>query len=249
MNKYIYFLPSLLFTSTILSCKDNAGWNGIEFVKVQDSIRAPYDIAVDMEFANGKNPEQQKIANIINARLQDEFLEKVDTTNIHSSIKNFIKNLCDTYKEEDETFHLDRFEHMTGRFEYGISGIINYSLTEDYFGGGAHPTTNTTLLCFNADTGEQITVDALVVDSCRHKLMDMLTERLMRNVGATCLDSLYAIGYLDNVNMYISENFKLGTDSVSFHYNPYDIAPYALGSSTISFSYDELKGIITFSEE
>ncbi|MBO4663061.1 MAG: DUF3298 domain-containing protein [Bacteroidaceae bacterium] len=48
--------------------------------------------------------------------------------------------------------------------------------------------------------------------------------------------------------MYNSDNIKLGTDSISFFYNPYDIAPYALGSTTISFAYDELKGIIILNE-
>ena len=35
MKKYIYFLAPLL---AVLGCKDNAGWSGMEFVKVQDSI-------------------------------------------------------------------------------------------------------------------------------------------------------------------------------------------------------------------
>lgn len=246
MKKYIYFLFLLLST---LGCNQNAGWNGIEFVKVQDSIQAPYDIAIDMEFANGKNPERQKIANIINAKLQDTFLEKVDTANLPSSLKEYIQKLCDEYKSEDEALALNRFDHLTGRFEYGMNGVINYILTEDYFGGGAHPTSNTTILCFNEETGDLITTDKLVVDSCRHKLMDKLTTRLMENVGAPTLDSLRSMGYLDMSDMFISDNFKLGADSISFLYNPYDIAPYAFGSTTLSFTYDELKGIIILSEE
>ena len=166
------------------------------------------------------------------------------TTNLPSSLKEYINKLCDTYKAEDEEFHLNRFDHLSGHFEYGLNGVINYILTEDYFGGGAHPTSNTTILCFNEDTGELITTDRLVVDSCRHKLMDKLTTRLMENVGAPDIDSLRSLGYLDMSNMFISDNFKLGADSISFLYNPYDIAPYALGSTTISFAYDELKGII-----
>jgi len=245
MKKYIYFLFPLL---TFLGCKENVGWGGMEFVKVQDSIQAPYDIAIDMEFANGKNPERQKVANIINAKLQDTFLERVDTANLPSSLKEYINKLCDTYKMEDEELHLNRFDHLSGHFEYGLNGVINYILTEDYFGGGAHPTSNTTILCFNEDTGELITTDRLVVDSCRHKLMDKLTTRLMENVGAPDIDSLRSLGYLDMSNMFISDNFKLGADSISFLYNPYDIAPYALGSTTISFAYDELKGIIILNE-
>jgi len=243
------YITMSIIVSAIVSCKESAGWNGMDFVKIQDSINAPYDIAIDMEFANGKNPEQQKIANIINAKLQDTFLEKVDTANLPSSLKEYINKLCDSYKMEDEAFHLDRSDHITGHFEYGLSGTINYILTEDYYGGGAHPTSNTTILCFNAETGDIITKEQLVIDSCRHKLMDKLTERLMYNVGAPTLDSLHALGYLDMVDMFISDNFKLSQDSVSFLYNPYDIAPYAFGSSTISFSYEELKGIITFEGE
>ncbi|MBQ7156717.1 MAG: DUF3298 domain-containing protein [Bacteroidaceae bacterium] len=248
MNRKLAIYVTALFITTSLSCcKESSGWSGMDFVKVQDSIKSPYDIAIDMEFANGKNPEQQKIANAINAKLQDIFLEKVDTTNLPSPIKEYIGKLCETYKREDEEFHLDRSDHLSGHFEYGLNGIINYILTEDYYGGGAHPTTITNILCFNTETGEQITTDRLVMDSCRHKLIEKLTMRLMENVGVETMDSLRKKGYLDMTDMFISDNFKLGTDSVSFLYNPYDIAPYALGSSTISFAYEELKGIINFS--
>ncbi len=221
----------------------------MEFVNIQDSIISPYDIAIDMEFANGKNPEQQIIANNINAKLQDLFLEKVDTTNLPSTIKEYIKKLCDTYKQEDINYHINRSDHLKGRFEYGLNGTVNYIFTEDYYGGGAHPTSTTVILCFNAETGSQITTNELVVDSCRGKLIDKLTEKLMKNVNVNCIDSLRELGYLDMSDMFISDNFLLGKDSISFYYNAYDIAPYAYGSTTLSFSYEELDGIITFSND
>ncbi|MCR5314125.1 MAG: RsiV family protein [Bacteroidaceae bacterium] len=245
-RKLALYLSSSLFFITLNSCHNSTTWEGVDFIRLQDSIKSPYDISIDMEFANGKNEDYKLVANTINATLQDAFLEKVDTNNISTSIKEYIDNLCNTYKQEDSEFHLERYNHLKGRFEFGISGIVNYVLTEDYYGGGAHPTNTTTILCFNTETGDQITTDELIVDSCRQKMKDLLTSRLMQYHGVSTLDSLQAMGYLDMSDMFISENFMLGEDSVSFLYNPYDIAPYALGNSTISFSYDELKDIITF---
>ena len=52
------------------------------------------------------------------------------------------------------------------------------------------------------------------------------------------------MGYLVMNDMYVTENFELGKDTIRFHYNQYDIAPYALGSSDLTFTYEELKDLI-----
>ena len=45
-------------------------------------------------------------------------------------------------------------------------------------------------------------------------------------------------------DMFITSNFILGADSLTFLYNRYEIAPYAMGDRLISLNYETLKEIL-----
>jgi len=45
------------------------------------------------------------------------------------------------------------------------------------------------------------------------------------------------------MDMFATENFILGSDGVTFIYNPYEIAPYAAGVIELTISNDDLKPI------
>ena len=66
----------------------------------------------------------------------------------------------------------------------------------------------------------------------------------MKDEGASTVDELYDAGYYMDTDMYISQNFILGHEGVTFLYNRYEIAPYALGDILITLDYKTLKDIM-----
>ena len=40
------------------------------------------------------------------------------------------------------------------------------------------------------------------------------------------------------------QNFTLGKNGVAFHFAPYEVAPYAAGTSTVELSFEELGSLI-----
>jgi hypothetical protein len=46
------------------------------------------------------------------------------------------------------------------------------------------------------------------------------------------------------MDMFPSENFILGKETITFIYNPYEIAPYEKGSIELTLSYSELDDIL-----
>ena len=247
----IFFLGILILGS----CANNEQWNHIHTVKVSAEVKTdkhkkayengdtietpPYDITVDMEFMDTTEVENADACKRINAQLIERFLDIKNSCDCEEAVNQFIDRLQREYEQEEMAPEI--YDHFTGKAEYGKEGVINYTLVEDYYGGGAHPSIVTSILRFDANTGERIDLYGFFVDTCTNSLCDKLTTRLMEKVGAPTLDSLHALGYLEMENMFVSENFLLKKDSVSFFYNQYDIAPYAMGCTTLSFGYDELK--------
>lgn len=128
--------------------------------------------------------------------------------------------------------------------ERGYNGIINYISTIDTFTGGAHGSFATTMLNFDPATGEVIELGDFFKENYEEVLIDRLTRALIKKSGAKSFEELQEMGYLVLNDMFVSNNFVLGKEEILFHYNHYDIAPYALGSCDLSFRYDELKDII-----
>ena len=251
VGKFIHYsLVTLYLVLIVCSCASNEKWNDIHVVKVAANATAerntktnevgdtivspPYDITVDMEFMDTTSIENIEVCHKINKKLIEEFP--------HKAVNVFIERLQNQYEQDDLSPEV--YDHYIGEAKYGRGGVINYFMNEDFYGGGAHPTSVTSILRFNTQTGEKIELYEFFTDTCSTTLCGKLTKRLMDYVGVTTLDSLHELGYLDMLDMYVTENFFLDKDSISFFYNTYDIAPYAVGPTTLTFSYDELKDYI-----
>lgn len=258
MKRSVYFIIGFIIFSIAFSCANNEKWNNIHTFSVSAETKAekqekttyngdtittpPIDITVDMEFMDTTMYDNAEACHNINKYLIEEILLRKGETDGERAVASFIARLKNEYEQDEMAPEI--YDHYTGKAEYGKEGVINYTLVEDYYGGGAHPSLVTTIICFDAETGKKIDLYDFFTDSCTYKLCDKLTEKLMQQVGVESIDSLHEYGFLEMQDMFISENFLLKKDSVSFFYNQYDIAPYAFGTTTLSFSYDELKDFI-----
>lgn len=242
----------------VCSCANNDKYNDIHVVKVTAKSSSekkqksqeqgdiitipPYDITVDMEFMDTTSAINSLACKNINNFIIREFLNIQNEQDGQKAVATFIQRLQNHYEQEEMAPEI--YDHLTGKAEFGREGVLNYTLYEDFYGGGAHPTAVTNIVCFNTETGNKINLYDVFTDTCTHSLCDVLTDRLMKDVGATSLDSLHSLGYLEMLDMFVSENFTLAKDSIHFFYNQYDIAPYSVGTTTLSFSYEELKNYL-----
>ena len=178
-----------------------------------------------------------------------------DNITIPCAIDSFIATIKEEYLSLRPEYYNEKAMNNGGEwFNYnytikssatiGYKNIINYSITTDTYTGGAHGSFITTLLNFNPATGEEIKLEDFFKPNFEEVLIDRLTRALIKKVGAQSFEQLQEMGYLVMNDMYVTENFELGKDTIRFHYNQYDIAPYALGSNDLTFTYEELKDLI-----
>lgn len=264
-NTYYIILHICVFSFFLLaSCNSSTKWNDIDFYQVdkleqltekplaeeddefasmRDTADRTMDVRVDMQFMKSDVDENENVCRLINDQLIEIVLNQSSEMTVDEAVERYIE----VKKQE---FHADEitpemYVHLTGRAEYGARDIINYRLMEEFYTGGAHPCVTTTLLCFNALTGEFISIDNLFNYQHQQTLKDMLLNKLMKDKNAQNLEELRKMGYLEMMEMFISPNFALREDSIEFYYNEYDIAPYASGPTKICLSYDDIKAYIS----
>lgn len=126
----------------------------------------------------------------------------------------------------------------------GRDNSFCYTVRSEVYEGGAHPYSIISAVNFDAASGKEIGLHDIFAEGCDSLLTERLTTRLAQQHDVASLQELKEIGFLTLNDMYVTNNFVMGEDSIYFIYNEYEIAPYALGSSCIGFNYNELKDIL-----
>lgn len=275
MKRYIthdiFVFLGALISLILIGCNSSTQWNDLEFYnveKLEQLTESPIetneedsdafaqlhkkenremDVKVDMQFLKSDNLANERVGKLINDQLVEILLKQSSELTVDEAVAQYIEDV----KKE---FHGDEvasiyYDHLTGRAEYGRENIINYRLVEDVFMGGAHPCTITTILRFNAMTGEFIALENLFPYPQQQELQELLLEKLMKMNQARSLEDLHKRGILEMSDMFISNNFALREDSIEFYYNEYDIAPYAYGAFSICLSYEEVQKLMPSMQE
>lgn len=141
-------------------------------------------------------------------------------------------------------------------YEYEISSYLkmnndsiwNYSVTAFQYTGGAHPNTIIKWSNILASSGKELTKDMVFKKSKEKEITALIMKHLIKEVNTrletdtiTSVDGLRENGALLDVDLYIPDNFMLEEGHVSFLYNRYDIAPYAMGEFIIEVPYAEIE--------
>lgn len=125
----------------------------------------------------------------------------------------------------------------------GREGVVVYTSTIDYYEGGAHGISQKRVMNFDAATGDRLTLGDVLAPGYEQRLNGLLLQKLTEKAGARNLDDLREKGYLYAMDMFTPENYVLGSDDVTFVYNAYEIAPYAMGVIELKVDNDELEGL------
>ena len=249
---------------TMTACTKKTRWNGLDVYTVQKSFELTeaipdslfdedyprldddtsrlVQITVDMQFVQSDNPDKEKVCKRINAQLIEMLLRLSGELSPDSAVARYIDSTNIELRKDIMASNL--YDNLTGRVEYGHKDFINYRLVEETYLGGAHPSHLTTILRFDAKTGEFVALDD-VFSLLKHRtLEDMLLAKLMQDNGVNTLEGLQEKGLLELNYLFVSNNFALREDSIEFFYNEYDIAPYAYGPTTICLSYEQADSLM-----
>ena len=165
-----------------------------------------------------------------------------------SYTRNYQRDFAPLYREDQDDAEkhawYEYHYNMTSEATAGREGVIVYTTVLDYYEGGAHGINQRLIMNFDSKTGEQIELKDVFVPGFEQPLNDILLKALIAETGSKDENDLREKGYLYSMDMFASANFVLGKSGITFVYNPYEIAPYAMGMTELELSYDELEKIL-----
>ncbi len=166
---------------------------------------------------------------------------------IEIQIKQFLSRAIADMIEYDaeydsiETQFLGQTILPKGHFQHFFA-LLNSN--ETYFKGAAHGNSEQTLYLLDTKTQKIVPLKALLVDATAEKKLAQLQYQALQQFFKT-LDIDIQEHFADDTWQFMpSSNFIPSKAGLIFIYNPYEIAPYALGTIEITVPKEALKGII-----
>lgn len=214
-------------------------------------------VHLKMEEATTANDHRGEL---INETVMKRLLDREEAT-MKLAAEAFADNYTDSYKKTMLPLYKQDRSDPSKRpwYEYhyvincttqkGSKGTLVYLAIIDYYEGGAHGINQLITLNFETKTGRQLTLTDIFAPGYEQPLKDILLKALKSKTGCTTLNALRDKGYLYSMDIFPSENFILGEETITFVYNPYEIAPYALGSTELVIPFSDIEKLLKNSFE
>lgn len=243
----------------------------IKTIKVEETAHLDDDdespvckVTIDYSYLAVSN-DSDVVAQRINETVQGNLLgKKYVRISPETAIDSFKNVYIAEYRKEMNEFYMEDIKNglpksnLPSWYNYEFELITHYSLGKDsvinlmaevYVNtGGAHPNTWSRWMNFDKDDGKLLTHDNVFIPGADKSLSELLLKELIKEMaerledsGIKSLSDLQDKGILTSTNMYVSENFLLEKDGISFMYNRYDIAPYVIGDITLYLPYTEIE--------
>jgi len=122
--------------------------------------------------------------------------------------------------------------------------VVSLRLSEEAYQGGAHGLTTVHYASFDPATGRRLGLADLVTPEGEARLLE-IGERELRKVHEVPPEqSLAEVGFtFEGGKFVLSEEIAVLAEGLAIHYNPYEIAPYAMGPTEIVIPRSELAPI------
>ena len=257
MKKLIGIISVLALFTSCGSHDENA--ISFDVVKADKTVLLSNDpnsptCKVHLEVASAQGEDQHK-ADVINNAIMKQLLDMQDISmqeavdsfaNVYTSnyVKNFLPLFNQDRDDKEKRAWYDYHYIIKSEAYAGHRGTTVYHVYLDYYEGGAHGINQHLTMNFENATGRQLMLSDIFVPGYEYKLSSILQKALCSYVDVNSLGELKNQGYLYSMDMFPSENFILGQETITFVYNPYEIAPYEKGSIELTLSYSEIDDIL-----
>ncbi len=163
-----------------------------------------------------------------------------------------VEELCDAFFNDYRMIRNDLPDYTipwnlerTIKIIYNSTGTVSIKYYEYSFSGGAHPNYITSLFSYNTKKQRFVSINDIFPDMIQRENLLELAEkkfRQIRNLGDN--EDLAEAGFwFENNKFGLNNNFAVTKDGIIFFFNSYEIGPYAMGTTEIFITTDELNSV------
>lgn len=268
--QYVKEIVLLTFISFLLT-NCNGGHRQVSENKIQfDSIQVEKTYHL---FNNPDNPNCDLLINFVypSQYADKEILKKIQTTFIldyfgepfedmtpQEATGNYVTDYIEAYKSLEPDFEeeykrsngqpssswFSYYENMSGHIAFNKIDLISYTVSFSTYTGGAHGASAYNNHVVDLKTGDLVTESDLFIANYQDLLAEMLVDALVKDFEVSAPADLENIGFFSVEEIFPNGNFLITEHGLTYTFNQYEIAAYAVGPINVLLPYDELEIIL-----
>lgn len=193
--------------------------------RVNGLIRSLACLQLDAAAGKPKHPNQEEVPTL---RSLEQAVRAVLPTN-----------------EELADLEIGHFESLTFDENFGVMlnamEVFSMRMLHSEYTGGAHPNSSAGHVTFDLKTGEELTLDDLLIPGWRDPVTELAESQLREQYDLKEGDALNDRGPLFENVFELNDNWFLSPEGLGFSFDPYEIGPYAAGFIEPVIPYAKLK--------
>ena len=192
-----------------------------------------------------------------------------DKANRHDSLNSFITKIIlhpvfagQTVRIPEDIFEqmLMEFRKFQGEFPqypaewelfrkveilFNRHQIVSINFNEYMYTGGAHAGYTRLLRSFDLKTGKILSLSDFLFTEAQDSFLLSAESKFRQQKGLPKEHDLSLAGYWFPGNRFqLNDNFAFTEKGIVFYYNPYEIAPYAMGATELLLPIDEIQNFL-----
>ena len=129
--------------------------------------------------------------------------------------------------------------------KFASDHLATLSFSESGYTGGAHPFSGQRYFVLDLDSGKQLTLADLLASGYETPLNTVGEAAFRAERGLSASASLEEAGFWFANNLFkVNTNFGVLGKGLTFNFNPYEVAPYAMGATEFTVPYGEIAALI-----
>lgn len=172
------------------------------------------------------------------------------------AVNKYVEDYIAGYKELEEDFKKDieenevpgswysYYEMSQNEIVYNEGGLLSFTVSFENYTGGAHGSHSYTNFTLNTKDGKRITEEDLFVEDYQDALAKLLIDEITKKNNLQDPKGLEDIGYFSVDEIYPNNNFYIDATGITYTFNEYEIAAYALGQTEVHLSFEQISPLL-----
>jgi hypothetical protein len=133
------------------------------------------------------------------------------------------------------------YEQRRDTILYNRGGILSFAVYVSAFTGGAHGYETTSFYSLHVGTAERITEKDIFTEDSEKDIADLIVKEICVQYGVDDPIQLEEKGFFNVNEILPNGNFYLDDKGITYVFNTYEIAAYAVGAIEVHLPYAKIK--------
>ncbi|MDR1454397.1 MAG: DUF3298 and DUF4163 domain-containing protein [Tannerella sp.] len=159
---------------------------------------------------------------------------------------DYISNMI---RDEDKVQDEDRpafeyYQTSNNRILYNRDDLLSVTVGRETFSGGAHNNHKQVNRVIDLKTGRALSEKDLFIDDYREDLAKIIVDNISASNNVDSAPELENVGFLSVSEIAPNGNFYVDDTGITYIYNEYDIAAYAVGPVVVQLPYETVRHLL-----